>query len=260
MRSAGPRSFFVILVFQLYAEDGTAVFPKLAFDLAANLSVPAVHIFQIFGVVAAQRNLLFEEPVWKTAIARFAVIPRPNPQIHIETVACAQRDEVSQIALARPVKLSFHFLVMNPKNVRGDDLHATGFHLQDLFLPILLRKAREMKLAHHRKPRFAVIGKVLAVDFNAMSSGRHASQVQEAGLRRRCGHGGVNAHVCRHVLCADRGRKGEKQTEYAGGTHDLHGEISSCLQCASSLLDQSMLAAAAACTTPSWFPRADSRT
>ena len=74
-----------------------------------------------------------------------------------------QLNEMAQTALARPIELAFHFLVMNPEHVGRHDIDASRLHLEQFLAPFALRVTRVMELAHHGDPRLAVHRQVAAV-------------------------------------------------------------------------------------------------
>jgi hypothetical protein len=61
----------------------------------------------------------------------------------------AKTDELAQVAVASPVELTLHFFVVDPDNVRGNDLHARSLHLEELFFPVLVWVAGEVELTHY---------------------------------------------------------------------------------------------------------------
>nr|GFD33733.1 hypothetical protein [Tanacetum cinerariifolium] len=74
----------VVLVFELNADDGAAVFPKQAASLGPQLVPVGAHGGQVGGVVAAQgagRQFL-HEPVGKAAVAQFGVVPGTDAGQH----------------------------------------------------------------------------------------------------------------------------------------------------------------------------------
>ena len=213
---------FAIFVFELYTEDRTPVLPEEALDLAAYLAVEAAHVLQILGVVAAQRNVLFDEPVRKAAIAHFAVIPGTDAQVDVESAFVAQLDKMAEIALAGPVELAFDLFVMNPENVGGHNLDAAGLHLEQFLAPILFRIAREVEFAHHWQPGLSIEREVAAVDSNSVPRGRDAAHVQKAGFRRRRGNGSVNGKGRRNLLGREDGGQTQKSGNSDGGKPSLH--------------------------------------
>ena len=74
----------------------------------------------------------------------------------VKVVLRAKLNEMPEIAAAAPIELALDFFVVNPKNIRGDDLDPTGFHLQKFVFPFRFGIAREMKLTHYREPRFPI--------------------------------------------------------------------------------------------------------
>lgn len=65
----------------------------------------------------------------------------------------------------------FHFLMMEPEAIAGDDVDTAGLHLQDRFLPPGPGIPGEVDLPHDRKDRSPVIPKELAVQPQVPSFG-----------------------------------------------------------------------------------------
>src|SRR5208283_2687999 len=78
-------------------------------------------------------------------------------------------DKTAQVALSRPVKLTFHFLVVYPEDVRGHNLYAARLHFQNFFFPTPLGVTRIMELPHHGKPGRSVLDQIAAVRRKHMS-------------------------------------------------------------------------------------------
>jgi hypothetical protein len=131
---------------------------KLFPDLAVELR----HIAHVDRVVATGRAFR-KEPIGKPAIPNLAVRPGADAGYNIHPVLSAKLDETSQVALARPIEMTFNFLVMDPDHVGADDLNPGGFHLENLILPITFRITAVMKLPHHRKPGFSIHREIGAV-------------------------------------------------------------------------------------------------
>ena len=84
--------------------------------------------------------------------------PRSNPQIDIEPMPRTEAHKSAQIALARPIELSLHFLMMNPDHIGGHDLHSTCLHLEDFALLLAFWITRVMEFSHYWEPWFAIHG------------------------------------------------------------------------------------------------------
>jgi hypothetical protein len=76
----------------------------------------------------------------------------------------AKLQEVAKIAPSRPIKLAFDFFVVDPEDVRCDNLNSTRLHFQELVFPALLRIPREVKLTHDGEPRSAIQREISTVD------------------------------------------------------------------------------------------------
>ena len=200
MLGARAGSAFSIFIFKLHANDRSAILPEQALYLAADLAVEAAHVLQVLRIVAAQDNLLLEQPVGESAIAHLAVIPGTDAQINVESVLIAKLDKMTKIALSCPVELAFDLFMMNPEDVGGDHLHAAGLHLEQFLLPVLFRIAREVKLSHDGQPWFSIEQEAAAVDCQTVPRGRDAAHLEEAGLGRGRLSGCVNQKRRRNLL------------------------------------------------------------
>src|SRR5271163_4862273 len=90
-----------------------------------------------------------------------------------------------EISLAGPIELAFDFLVMNPEDVCGDDLHTSSLHFQDFFFPVRFGVAGKVELAHHGQPRLGILNDVAAVDGKGVSGFGDATQMEETSFRGR---------------------------------------------------------------------------
>ena len=152
---AFARAAKVVFVFDLYADDRTAIFPELPFYLLANLSIESPNVSQILRVTLPRGSGL-HQPIRQAAIANLAVRPRPYPKPHIHPVFSAKREKLAQIAPPGPIEFSFFLLVINPKYVGGNDIDASSLHFENLFFPRVLRISRVVKLAHDGEPRLSI--------------------------------------------------------------------------------------------------------
>src|ERR1035438_323086 len=98
--------------------------------------------------------------------------PRSNAQIVIEPVPRTEIDKTAQIALAGPIELSLHFLMMNPDHIGGYNLHSTRFHLEDFALPLAFWITRIVEFSHYGEPWLAIHCQISAVHPDAMTSHR----------------------------------------------------------------------------------------
>src|SRR5215469_18974921 len=100
----------------------------------------------------------------------------------------AERYEMAQITLSAPVKLAFNLFMVDPENVRGDDLDSARLHFQDLLLPVARRIARVMEFAHDRKPRLSVANQVALVGGEIVTIGGGFAHLKRQRLWRGRGH------------------------------------------------------------------------
>src|SRR4030095_12444886 len=106
-----------------------------ALYLIGDLLIQNLHPLNVRFIVAAQLPSLGDEPVRKSAVAHFAVIPRAEAQNEWEPDIFARCNEISQAPPAGPVPFAFDLLVMNPENIGGDDVDPARLHLQQLIAP-----------------------------------------------------------------------------------------------------------------------------
>src|SRR5258708_11771052 len=89
--------------------------------------------------------------------------PRADAHDNLQSDLMGQLDKATQIARPGPVPLAFDFLMVNPKDIAGDDIDAARLHFEQFVSPFALRVARIMKLAHYRCPQPAIKPETLAI-------------------------------------------------------------------------------------------------
>src|SRR5208282_338616 len=188
---SGAGTLLPVFVLKLYADDGATVLPEQALKLLANFSIKALHVRKIRRVVSPRRSL-FQKPIREASIPHLPMCPWSHPGKYIHSVFPAKLHEVVEIALSRPIKLAFNFLVMNPKYVRRDDLDPTRLHFQNLFFPIPFWIAGKMELPHHREPRLPIKRQIPAIDLDFMAAGRLCAHLQIAAFGRKSWAARVN--------------------------------------------------------------------
>ena len=171
VRFARPRSVLQVFVLELDAKDRPAVFPEQSLQLLADLSEIAADVSEVTRVIGPEFGALLNEPVRKSAIAALAMGPGSNAHERVQPMRAAKFDEVAKIAPSRPIKLALDLFLVNPEDVRGDNLNSARLHFHKLVFPALLRITRKMELAHDRKPRGASQRQVLAIDPELAAAG-----------------------------------------------------------------------------------------
>src|SRR5258708_25230536 len=89
--------------------------------------------------------------------------PRADAHDNLQSDLMGQLDKATQIARTGPVPLAFDFLMVNPKDIAGDDIDSARLHFEQFVSPFALRVARIMKLAHYRCPQPAIKPETLAI-------------------------------------------------------------------------------------------------
>ena len=161
LAAAGPA--VRILVFDLDADDRSAVFPEQPVQLRAGLLIPDANRGQVRRVIDPCCALL-QNPVRKPSVPHLGVIPRADPDYQKKPMLRANLREGAQVPLAAPVKLSFDLFVMYPQYIGRDDVHPRCLHLEQFLLPLLARIAAEMEFSHHRKPGLAIEGQIAVIE------------------------------------------------------------------------------------------------
>src|SRR5262249_22717337 len=105
-----------VFIFQLHADDRTAILEEESLGLLADLTIETRNILEIDRIIFSRRGFR-EEPVRQAAVPHLAVRPGTDANPHVQFVLGAELDETAQVALSRPVKLPFDLLVMNPENI-----------------------------------------------------------------------------------------------------------------------------------------------
>jgi len=128
-----------VFIFQLDADDRSAVLPQKSFCLVADLIVKLRDVTEITRIVPAQGKHLVVaqllQPVGEAAVAHFAMAPRANPQQHVQTHGLAGFEEFPQVVPAGPIPDALDFLVVNPKNVGRHDADSAGLYFEQFIAP-----------------------------------------------------------------------------------------------------------------------------
>lgn len=128
---------------------GCGTGPHLLLDRA----VPALDMGEIRRIVRAVRDRKLLQPVGETAVARFAMRPRADPQHDLQARPIRELDESAHVAVPVPSDLALDVLVRVPDQVGREHRDAAGAHLAQFALPPLGPVAAEMVFAHDGDPR-----------------------------------------------------------------------------------------------------------
>ena len=154
----GGTAAVAVLIFQLDAEDWPSILTHHSRRLLAHLLIKGLHQLQIGGIVGSHlHGLILCQPVRKASVSALSMRPGTDAQPYRHIRLFAGLQEASQIPAAGKIPLSLLFFVVNPEHVGGDDAHASGFHFQELLLPVLRLISGKMKLSHHRKESLPVL-------------------------------------------------------------------------------------------------------
>src|SRR5580692_11067282 len=179
---AFSRTTRTIFIFDLNANDRAAILPEQAVNLLSDFGIKAANRGQVNRIVFTRERFL-EHPIRKAAVPCLAVIPRPNANPDIEAILAAELNKMAQVALSGPVEFSLGLLVVNPENVRRDDLDSSGFDLLNFDFPIRGRVTRVVELSHYWKPGFSISCEEAVVGGEHVSIGGRTTNGE--GKRRR---------------------------------------------------------------------------
>ena len=88
---------------------------------------------------------------------------RTDAQYNRHLLVLANLKEGTQVALPVPAEHAFLLLDVVPEHIRGNDGHATIFHLPDFLPPFALWHSRIVYLAHHRTNALPVYHKAIGI-------------------------------------------------------------------------------------------------
>ncbi len=158
-----------VFIFNLDADHRPSVLAHHALGLFRQLRPVTAHMGQIPWIVLPQGEPALNQPVGETAVAAFAVIPRPDPQPHRHLQCSAGFQKTPQIPGAGEVPLVLLFFMVNPENIAGNDSDAACPHFEDRFPPLVRMPAGKVELPHHRQDRPAVLQQIPAVHLIAIT-------------------------------------------------------------------------------------------
>ena len=109
-----------------------------------NLAVKNFDLREKIGVGRAQfPTLVRTTQSGKPPLRTSPWSPRTAAHEDFQADVSAGLDKSTQVAPARPIPLAFDFLVMNPENISGHDVHTAGLHLEQFLAPFVLPGTRE---------------------------------------------------------------------------------------------------------------------
>ncbi len=168
-------------------------FQSNPFELPGDLLIQNLDFGKKRGIVRAKFQATGNQPIRKSAVANFAMIPRPNAHDEWQPNVFAGLGERVEIALAGPVPLVLDFLVVNPEDVGGDDGDSACLHFEEFVAPFGLRIARVVEFAHHREPGFAVAKKRGVIERERVAIGiARGAHVEAGGFEGGRWSGGVD--------------------------------------------------------------------
>ena len=88
-----------ILIFQLNADDRTAILPKHPGELLCHFLIPMVNGKKVCRIVDTGWTLR-KHPVWQSAIAHLGMVPRTDSRNEQHSMLSAQLGKCVQIALS----------------------------------------------------------------------------------------------------------------------------------------------------------------
>jgi len=95
--------------------------------------------------------------------------PWPDSGIKIHMMLGAELRKSTKIAVASPVELAFDLFVMNPYNVRRDNVDPRSPHFENLIFPFVGWNSGEMEFAHHGKPGLSIEGEIALIQADGVS-------------------------------------------------------------------------------------------
>ena len=158
----GRATGMPVLILDLDANDGTIVLMHIPIRLLGNLGKKEVHILEILWIIRSKRQFaplfFLHQPVWETAVPALSVCPRTDTQPYFHPGFLTATQKRLQISSAGKIPLTFRFLMMDPEDISGCDLHSAQFHILQGRSPLLFRVTGEMELSHDWQDWTAVAG------------------------------------------------------------------------------------------------------
>ena len=157
---SGSSAHMTILILNLYHRDRAIVRQKKALRLLCNFPVEFPDIAKIFRIVGSCCQLpfllLLHQPVRESAVSNLSVCPRSDSQNAVKPASLYGLKKFPKVTVSGKIPFPFHLFMMNPDGICRHQVHSSGFHLIQLFLPSSAGNPAVMDLPHQRKPRSVV--------------------------------------------------------------------------------------------------------
>ena len=126
---SGLTAYMTIFIFNLDPDDRSAVLIHLPFYLLIQrLPVPSRQR-KIRRIIAAKRDLLFQQPVRKSTVSHFSMAPWSDPQEHRKIQFLTDSQKLSNIPASGKIIYAFLFLMVDPECIGGNYRNSSCFHL-----------------------------------------------------------------------------------------------------------------------------------
>ena len=206
----------VQLVLDLRQDDGAAAVREVAARLCDDAAEPALHRVHPRLVVRAHAHALaVAQEAGDAPVVPLCAHVRPDAQVSEQPRLCDGVEEQGQVAPARPVELALHHLVVVPKHVDLDHVHAIGGGCPHQRWPHARGAAGVVDGAGHEHHR-------LVVEADGAPVVRHG--VGTTRVLREGGKGGGSGLRERQQRQDSRGhQQGEQGSSRLEGTHGGRG-------------------------------------
>ena len=108
--------------------------------------------------------MTLHHPIGETSLIYLSMTERAYAKHYGHILALAYFKKLPKVHIARPIPMSFLWLMMNPEYVCSDNGNASSLHLTYLPTPILCRNTGIVYLAHNRQYVLAANDKSLGIN------------------------------------------------------------------------------------------------
>ena len=151
-----------VFILDLYTDDRTAVLMHIPFRLLCDFGKKDIDISQILWIVRPQSqfspSFLLHQPVREASVSALSMGPRTDAEPYLHSHFPTAVKKGFQVPPFGKIPFSFRFLMMDPEDISGCDLHSAQFHILQGRSPLLFRIAGEMEFSHDGQDRSVVAG------------------------------------------------------------------------------------------------------
>ena len=153
-------STVTILVFNLNADNRAIVLDKIALCLFISLFIKSSYMLKVSGSISSFFIAIIfgilKKPVRETSVSCFSMSPWADSEDSIKPTLFYSLKEIPKAPVSCKIEFVLHFLVVNPYNIKGNDIHASRLHFAKFFFPVLLGISAKVHFSHNREPSLPI--------------------------------------------------------------------------------------------------------